>query len=156
MKDLIAQIELRFTILLTIGVFFPVLMSAYYLVAGGNKQDQQNVFVFYSLVGLYIGAFIIFELTKLLPHIKLGLQVLDWTLLIGIACFALPIMFTIVAYQSITIPNHFSYLVDIGFLILSYAGLTIVPYFLIWFTIVLLFASLATKFIPALAHKEIF
>jgi hypothetical protein len=154
MKDLIAQIEQKFAILLTIGIFFPVLMSTFYSVSGGTKQDQQNGFVFFSIVGMYILAYVIFELSKLLAPIKVALHILDWTLLVGIACFALPTLFTITAYGAISAPNHLSYLIDMGTYVLSLAGITGLPFFILLLTIIILIGEGLAAMFPAWAHKK--
>jgi hypothetical protein len=155
MKGLITQIEQKFAILLTIGVFFPVLMATFYSVSGGTKQDQQNAFVFFPIVGIYILAYVVFELSKLLPPIKLTLHILDWTLLAGIACFALPTLFTITAYGPINIPNHLSYLIDMGAYIASLAGITELPLFILFLTLTILIAEGLAAAFPTLAHKKV-
>ena len=156
MKDLISQIEQKFTILLTIGVFFPVLMATYFSISGGTPKDQQNVFVFFSLVGMYILAYVLFELSKLLSPVRLALQVLDWLLLVGIACFALPVLLTITAYGPLTIPNHLSYQLDMGTYIASFAGIVALPYFILLFTVAILIAEGFAAMFPKLAYKKIF
>lgn len=155
MKDLITQIEQKFTILLTIGIFFPVLMATYFSVSGGTKQDQLNAFVFFPLVGMYILSYVLFELSKLLPPLKLALHVLDWILLAGIACFAIPTLITVTAYGPITISNHLSYLMDMGIFIGSYDGITGLPYFILLFTGAILIAEGFAATFPKLAHRKV-
>jgi hypothetical protein len=155
MKDLISQIELRFTILLAIGMFFPVLMATYFSISGGTPTDQQNAFVFYPLVGFYILGFVALELSKLFTPIKALLQILNWTLLLGIACFAMPTTFTIVAHGPIPFPNHWSYQMDIWLYATSMYGIVSLPTTIFFLCMTILFLGFFATVFPSWNQKPI-
>jgi hypothetical protein len=154
MKDLIAQIEQRFILLLTIAMFFPVLMGTYFGFAG-TPTEQKEAFSLFPLVGLYILAYVFFEISKVFSPVKLALNTFNWLLLAGIACFAVPTIVTIVAVQPLTFPDPFSYHLGIWEYAGSLTGVVMLPWYVLFFSVALVCIEWFATAQPKLAHKKI-
>lgn len=124
-KELIAEIEQRFEIALAVSIFFPVLLSAYFAVAGGVSQPQNITFFFFLFVGLYLFAYVVFQSIKRSEFPRKALIFLDWTILVGIACYILPIIFLVVTANGKT-PITWELLADAEFFNVSLWGMIIV------------------------------
>lgn len=113
-KELIAQIEKRFEIVLTISIFFPVLMATYFDIVGGPDKNNHSAFTFFALPAFYISSYVVFQLYKKSSFIpKWAFEILDWSLLGGIVCFAMPIIFAVMSYSgSGTVISRWSYWID--------------------------------------------
>jgi hypothetical protein len=155
-KELIAEIETRLQIVLTISIFFPVLMSTYFAITGASQKLQNEAFIFFPLVGLYILSYVFFEFSKLLPPLRPALKVLNWALLLGIACFALPILITVVSQGPLTFSDQFSFQINVWALIGSMAGITGLPFGILLFTVALLLLEMFAAVFKRLANKKIF
>ncbi|MGC9599619.1 MAG: hypothetical protein ABSE18_04510 [Minisyncoccia bacterium] len=156
-KELVAEIEKRFEIILPISIFFPVLMATYFDIVGGPDKDYHTAFIFFALPALYIASYVIFELRKILPPIPpLALQVLDWSLLLNILCFAAPVIFVVMAYAHVTL-SRWTYLVDLWTFIGSGWGVVTLPFAIFLFVIASEAIAIAAKVIgKQWANKKIF
>ncbi len=159
MKDLIDQIEKRFELVLTISIFFPVLMMTYFQVTHGSESQQNSTFIYFTLAGCYILAYAIFQLHKILPPIPmLALQMLDWGLWLSIACFAIPILFFAgVSQGDITFPSWWSYWISLLSFQGSMWGIVGLGFVILYFvTAILLIAILQATILRKLSDKKIF
>jgi len=144
-EKLINEVERKFEILLAISIFFPVLMTTYYDIGGGSLKEKHDVFVFFSLVGIYIGSYVFFQISKLFP-LRWVLHILNWALLAAIASFAMPTLMTIVAKNPINM-SWFAYQVNTLTFIGSMIGISTLPFAILYFTSAsILFGILAPTF----------
>ena len=124
-KKLIAEIEQRFGIALSVSIFFPVLLSAYFAVAGGVSQPENITFFFFLFVGLYLFAYVAFQFIKHSEFPSRALTFLNWAVLLGIACYILPIIFLVMTANGKT-PLTWAILADAEFFKVSLWGMMIV------------------------------
>jgi len=155
MEDLIPQIEQKFALLLAIAMFFRILIGTYFTYAGGTTAEQKEAFSLFPLVGLYILAFVFFELSRSLRPIEFGLEILDGLLLAGIACFAVPTIVTVVAVQPLTFPDPVSYHLGLWEYTGSLFGLAAAPWVILLFSVALLGLQVFAQKWPTLAKRPI-
>lgn len=153
-KELIEGVEKRFEFLITIAIFFAVLMLTYFDIAGGSPEEKKNAFIFSPLIGFYIGSYVCFQIVKLLPPLKLLLQTLHWLLLLGIASFCLPTLFTLVAKGPIPM-SQFSLQVNTAAYVNSIWIIMLLPSFLFYFLATSVLLGFFTLAFPKLANKKV-
>lgn len=153
-KELTEGVEKRFEVSLTIAMFFAVLMLTYFDIVGGSPEEKKNAFIFSPLIGFYIGSYVCFQIVKLLPPLKLVLQTLNWLLLLGIASFCIPTLFTLVAKGPIPM-SQFSLQVNTAAYVNSIWIIMILPSFLFYFLITSVLLGLFTLAFPKLASKKV-
>jgi hypothetical protein len=157
LKESIAEIEKRFQIVLTMSIFFPVLMTTYFDIVGGPDKDKHTAFTFFALPALYISSYVLFQIYKTLrPIPKLALSILNWGILFGIACFALPILYPVMAYFGTSLPK-LAYWVDTWTYIGSMLGMIGLAFVILLFVsasiaITIVAASMGKRW----ANKKIF
>lgn len=92
MKEKIAEIEQRFQILITISIFFPVLLASLGKILG-TADDQVNLLTIELslLVGFYLLNYVLFQIRKNKLNTKALARLGEW-LLVAIAVFIVPIL----------------------------------------------------------------
>ena len=152
-SPLINDVEKRFEVLLTISIFFPVLMTEYFNLVGWPSKDHHEAFIFFPLVGIYIGAYVFFQLSKLFHPLRLALQILNWALLAGIASFALPTIFTVVAEGPIPM-SQISFQTNMIAYMGSMYGIMILPFTIFWFTFTCIFLEMFASISEKSANRR--
>jgi hypothetical protein len=150
MKDLISQIEQKFALLLAIAMFFPILMGTYFTYAGGTPAEQKDAFSLFPLVGLYILAYTLFAISKIFKPVPLALKALEWFLIAGIACFAVPTIVTIVAIQPLSFNDPISYHLGVWEYTGSLWGVAMVPWMVMFFSFALFIIEMLNTAFPKL------
>src|SRR3984885_14009520 len=125
MKELTTQIENRLQFLITISIFFPVLLYSFFQTFGESEKDSNAILLkAASLVFVYLIDYILFLIVKK----DIGDKRMRWLnilVIVGIASFILPISLT--AYLGPTLSQLETYLVVISLSVQS--GMTLVILF---------------------------
>lgn len=131
-NQLVVDIESKFNLALAISMFFPILLATYFVVMGGAGQVNQNnanhAFVFFAIVGFYLGGYCFFQLMKSDKSQIPGwaFDTLNWLLFGGILCFFAPILFLVIATTNA--PITWTLLFDAKIFQVSLAGTGILAF----------------------------
>lgn len=137
-KNLVAEIQNRFQIIITIAIFFPIVLDYFYRIY--NKAIGGKVVLEYMLpVALYLFGYIIFEFCKSKMKNNL-LKYLGIIILMGVMTFAISIFYTVSANSSQS-SIYLAGWINIIIYTLSIIGLFIIPTALIVLTILFRFLS---------------
>jgi hypothetical protein len=151
-KELIVEIEKRFEVVLTISIFFPVLMTAYFDIVGGLNKTNNTAFSFFALPGYYILSYVFFQFLKKQQTSKLALYVFDWSLLLGIACFAIPTLFAVISNIGVKMAPTTLWLGTWEFIV-SMFGMSCIAFFIFYFAATcIIFCAIPKKW----ANKKVF
>lgn len=124
-NELILEIEKRFEIALAISTFFPILLGTYFAVAGGASQSQEIAFFFFLPAGFYLFGFVAFQFVKRTDISKRILVSLNRMVLLGVACYILPVIFLVMTANNKT-PITWALLTDALFFEVSLWGIIII------------------------------
>lgn len=132
-RDLIVAMQNRFQIIITVAIFFPIVLDYFYRIY--NKAAGDKIVLGYMLpAALYLFSYVAFEFCK--SKIKNNfLRYLGIIILIGIAIFAISI-FYIVNADSLQSNIHLANRINIIIYAISISGLFIIPSALIGLTII--------------------
>lgn len=150
MEDLYSRLEQKFALLLAIAMFFPILMGTYFTYAGGTPTEQKDAFSLFPLVGLYILAYTFFAISRIFKPVPLALKALEWFLMAGIACFAVPTLVTIVAIHPLSFGNPISYHLGIWEYAGSFWGIVMLPWMVMFFCFALFIIEILNTTFPKL------
>lgn len=152
MENLFTRIEQKFALLLAIAMFFPILMGTYFTYAGGTPTEQKDAFSLFPLVGLYILAYVFFAISRIFKPVPLALKALEWFLVAGIACFAVPTLVTIIAVKPLLFGDPISYHLGIWEYTSSLWGIVMLPWVVVLFSFALFFIGFLNSIFPRLGQ----
>ena len=102
-KEVLSEIESRLQLVITMAMFFPTLIYAFFKFAGeAEQQTNETVLAFSTSVATYLISYILFQLFKRKFKSALFLKWLNSLLLIGIVTF-IPIILFLTVSKAITL-----------------------------------------------------
>jgi hypothetical protein len=131
-------------------MFFPILMGTYFTYTGGTATEQKDAFSLFPLVGLYILVYTFFAISKIFKPVPFALKALEWFLVAGIACFAVPTIVTIVAIQPLSFNDPVSYHLGIWEYAGSLWGVVMAPWMVMFFCFALFIIEMLNTAFPRL------